>query len=180
MMPVTAVTKEDDSTGACARPKTEDTSAYFQRSNVALVGLYTREQERYWVYENAALMARALGHLLGAKIDGDQNQRCAGPYSVMSETVRKHAQPLARMSACSVKQISKLVKNDKFSCMAPIQSICGDGNRQPFEACDCGRANYCQQVQSCCKPDSCILDSSKKNCFSYFDDLFSGFGLGKI
>lgn len=162
--PVTAVIKLNEKTGACANQPNENG----RRMNVGMVGLKAvLAYDRTKLVQSAMQMAKALGHLLGAFNDPSDGPFCGGIQSIMTEIPTKLYMPkMASFSDCSRRRIDKQVADHNFGCMSPIQSVCDNGILEPWEVCDCGDADFCKLVTSCCMPGKCNR-ASASTCSEY-------------
>jgi len=103
-------------------------------------------------------LVHEVGHLLGMKHDGADNE-CASSGYLMSATAVQGGLATPRFSDCSRAEFDEFLANSYASrCTADVPTLvtsgmCGDAVRSDDEACDCGDTASCEGVDPCCRPD---------------------------
>lgn len=126
------------------------------------------------VDKSAEILVHELGHLMGMRHDGIDND-CPADGALMRAVGTAESLKNPRFSACSQKEFAAFLANSYYSsCVRDLpnqaeRDLCGDGFRSGDEACDCGNTLDCAGIDPCCEAKTCELAQGAV-CSSFNDE----------
>uniref|UniRef100_H0XSP6 Uncharacterized protein n=1 Tax=Otolemur garnettii TaxID=30611 RepID=H0XSP6_OTOGA len=128
-------------------------------SNSAGVVLYSNE---ITVEAFSILMTQMLALSLGISYDDPKKCQCSETICIMNPNAMQYS-GAKTFSSCSWSDFKYFISNVDASCLQnkpqmqmSRAAICGNGNIEGNEVCDCGSAEECG-ANSCCDPENCVL-----------------------
>ncbi|XP_006164805.1 disintegrin and metalloproteinase domain-containing protein 5-like isoform X2 [Tupaia chinensis] len=134
-----------------------------EKNYAAGVALYLRglSLESY-----AVIIVQLLGLNLGLSYDDPDNCYCSGDVCTMTPKAL-YSSGVKDFSTCSLEDFKYFASNGDFGCLqnTPIdvpayrqapKKICGNGQLEAGEQCDCGTLENCTH-KACCDPTSCLF-----------------------
>ncbi|XP_035974809.2 disintegrin and metalloproteinase domain-containing protein 2 [Halichoerus grypus] len=113
----------------------------------------------------AVIIAQLLSLSMGVAYDDVNKCQCSGTVCIMNPEAI-HSSGVKIFSNCSMEDFAHFISNPKSQCLqnqphldpSYKAAVCGNGQVEQGEQCDCGSAEDCDaKPNSCCNPATCTL-----------------------
>uniref|UniRef100_A0A8C0QU83 Disintegrin and metalloproteinase domain-containing protein 2 n=1 Tax=Canis lupus dingo TaxID=286419 RepID=A0A8C0QU83_CANLU len=113
----------------------------------------------------AVILAQLLSLSMGIAYDDINKCQCSGAVCIMNPEAI-HSSGVKIFSNCSMEDFAQFISKPKSQCLQNQPhldpsykvAVCGNGQVEQGEQCDCGSAEDCETVSNtCCNPATCTL-----------------------
>ncbi|XP_047575734.1 disintegrin and metalloproteinase domain-containing protein 2 isoform X3 [Lutra lutra] len=113
----------------------------------------------------AVVIAQLLSLSMGIAYDDISKCQCSGTVCIMNPEAI-HSRGVKSFSNCSMEDFAHFISKPKSQCLqnqphldpSYKAAVCGNGEVEQGEQCDCGSAEDCEaQANTCCNPATCTL-----------------------
>ena len=152
--------------GICNKRITYNSQILSLNTNVVTDLVYGKIEP---TYGTALTLTHELGHSFGSPHDDANNIACVpeneyGNYIMYPYTFDGSKPNNAKFSPCSTGYIYPVIQN-KGTCFQHRKlAICGNGEVEDGEECDCGASSFCAQIDKCCTPSDVTTYDDDKPC----------------
>ncbi|XP_073758623.1 disintegrin and metalloproteinase domain-containing protein 2 isoform X4 [Callorhinus ursinus] len=130
-----------------------------------LIGLTNAHPRTISLESLAVIIAQLLSLSMGIAYDDVNKCQCSGTVCIMNPEAI-HSSGVKIFSNCSMEDFAQFISKPKSQCLqnqphldpSYKAAVCGNGQVEQGEQCDCGSAEDCDaKSNSCCNPATCAL-----------------------
>ncbi|XP_038308622.1 disintegrin and metalloproteinase domain-containing protein 2 isoform X27 [Canis lupus familiaris] len=130
-----------------------------------LIGLTNAHPRTISLESLAVILAQLLSLSMGIAYDDINKCQCSGAVCIMNPEAI-HSSGVKIFSNCSMEDFAQFISKPKSQCLQNQPhldpsykvAVCGNGQVEQGEQCDCGSAEDCETVSNtCCNPATCTL-----------------------
>uniref|UniRef100_A0A8C6HG89 Disintegrin and metalloproteinase domain-containing protein 2 n=1 Tax=Mus spicilegus TaxID=10103 RepID=A0A8C6HG89_MUSSI len=117
----------------------------------------------------AIILVQLLSLSMGLAYDDVNKCQCGVPVCVMNPEA-PHSSGVRAFSNCSMEDFSKFITSQSSHCLqnqprlqpSYKMAVCGNGEVEEDEICDCGKKGCAEMPPPCCNPDTCKLSDGSE------------------